>query len=1243
MLSAGYIALVDFPALNNSPGHRNEGNSISTLCLNLASERLSAFITASLFPQGAHDSQIADKLPSSSILKPLTAPASVLESIRVMTNQPGGIAHIVDDQSVRKGKNERTMLEAMGKRWGKNRQFAWRKESDTSSSRAGTFTIEHSSDAELITYSTEDFLEKNLNIVPSDIVELLGGKAVPQMKSTTARRRKTLDTMADSGKNETSIIGGSANAFVRELLANEVLAAAASEKATMPGLASSTSKEDAATGGLNVPGSRVARKPSMRKKKGADDDELAGEGATAGGLSRKKTVAVKRAELLSQRCLLGNFNRSLNELFETISESCRVYAVYCLSPSSGMDTRTVDIKLLKSQIKAMQLHTVKERCASATTRVQEFDFKEFWDRYSIIDAWQLDVVKRAAQLMWTDKMVAVKEEMRWSDQDFLIGKTKVSIRTQVTHYLADEVRQVHISDAAFRVLEDHLRAADQDEQKRKREFQQRSVEPEVDQFSPFSRPTAPMAPTSPTLSQVSPFGPAPRPYNHPAYSGSASTAMLPLVAPNPFGEDDDHKSMMTDSDLDKYMPNLDSPRGMGDAVSVAPSRNMFNEAGATEKSLPVADAKAAKETVEVYKETSARKQWKFLVWCLTWWIPTFLIQYVGRMKRPDIRMAWREKVAIFILIMFMCASAVFVIAIMGLLICPREYVFSTAELADHSYANNQGHELINIRGEIFDLRKLSNVHTPSVVPQRSVVRYGGIDASNIFPVQVNALCNGKTGFVSPWVTLDTSNTTDENAVYHDFRAFTNDSRPDWYWQQMTYMRYNYRRGFAGYNSKQIQQRAASQQTRNTVIYNKYIYDMTGYINNNGGGVRAPPGFQAPSDTDRQFMHDQIVSLFQQFAGQDITNKLDNLNIGRDVLAAQKVCMRNLFFIGKVDTRNSVQCQFSNYILLAFSIAMVAIIGFKFIAALQFSRARQPENHDRFVILQVPCYTEGEDSLRECIESLAALKYDDKRKLLFVICDGMIIGSGNDRPTPRIVLDILGADPALDPEPLSFQSLGEGAKQHNMGKVYSGLYEHAGHVIPYIVMVKVGKPSERSRPGNRGKRDSQLILMRFFNRIHFNAPLAPVELELYHQIKNVIGVNPTFYEFLLAIDADTVVDPLALNRFISAMTHDRKMLATCGETELANAKKTIISMIQVYEVSDDAFMRTRLIMSAQYFISHHLAKAFESLFGSVTCLPGCFSLYRLRSVENKPLFISNEVVTAFGENRVDVGQIAMSCD
>jgi chitin synthase len=98
-----------------------------------------------------------------------------------------------------------------------------------------------------------------------------------------------------------------------------------------------------------------------------------------------------------------------------------------------------------------------------------------------------------------------------------------------------------------------------------------------------------------------------------------------------------------------------------------------------------------------------------------------------------------------------------------------------------------------------------------------------------------------------------------------------------------------------------------------------------------------------------------------------------------------------------------------------------------------------------------------------IDSLSNLRYDDKRKLLFIICDGMIVGSGNDGPT-RIVLDILSHNTNRDPEPLSFISLGEGAKQHNMGKVYLGLYEVNGHVVPHIVVTKCGKPSEKARRG-----------------------------------------------------------------------------------------------------------------------------------------------------------------------------------
>ena len=86
-----------------------------------------------------------------------------------------------------------------------------------------------------------------------------------------------------------------------------------------------------------------------------------------------------------------------------------------------------------------------------------------------------------------------------------------------------------------------------------------------------------------------------------------------------------------------------------------------------------------------------------------------------------------------------------------------------------------------------------------------------------------------------------------------------------------------------------------------------------------------------------------------------------------------------------------------------------------LAARQLGSKRQPELQDKSVICQVLFYTEGEDSLRRIIDSLAALNYDDRRKLIFIFCDGNVIGSGNERTTPRIVLDILGVGPQLDPD------------------------------------------------------------------------------------------------------------------------------------------------------------------------------------------------------------------------------------
>jgi chitin synthase len=89
-----------------------------------------------------------------------------------------------------------------------------------------------------------------------------------------------------------------------------------------------------------------------------------------------------------------------------------------------------------------------------------------------------------------------------------------------------------------------------------------------------------------------------------------------------------------------------------------------------------------------------------------------------------------------------------------------------------------------------------------------------------------------------------------------------------------------------------------------------------------------------------------------------------------------------------------------------------------------------------------------------------------------------------------------------------------------------------------------------------------------------------------------------------------------------MHHDNMIMGVCGETRISNKRQSWVTAIQVYE----------------YFISHHLAKAFESVFGGVTCLPGCFSMYRLKARRPNdddwiPILVKPEIVKEYSMSDV----------
>jgi len=287
------------------------------------------------------------------------------------------------------------------------------------------------------------------------------------------------------------------------------------------------------------------------------------------------------------------------------------------------------------------------------------------------------------------------------------------------------------------------------------------------------------------------------------------------------------------------------------------------------------------------------------------------------------------------------------------------------------------------------------------------------------------------------------------------------------------------------------------------------------------------------------------------------------------------------------------------------------------------------------ICLVTAYSESVEGLRTTLDSLATTDYPNSHKLILVIADGMVKGAGNDKTTPQIVLSMM-KEFVIEPEDVeahSYVAIADGHKRHNMAKVYAGFYDYDDATVekskqqrvPVVLVAKTGNPLETTdpKPGNRGKRDSQIVLMAFLQKVMFDERMTTFEYEFFNSLWRVTGVSPDRYELVLCVDADTKVFPDSLTRMVSCMVQDEEIMGLCGETKIANKGETWVTMIQVFE----------------YYISHHMTKAFESMFGGVTCLPGCFSMYRIKAPKGAsgywvPILANPDIVEHYSENVVD---------
>ncbi|WFD22714.1 chitin synthase [Malassezia equina] len=284
-------------------------------------------------------------------------------------------------------------------------------------------------------------------------------------------------------------------------------------------------------------------------------------------------------------------------------------------------------------------------------------------------------------------------------------------------------------------------------------------------------------------------------------------------------------------------------------------------------------------------------------------------------------------------------------------------------------------------------------------------------------------------------------------------------------------------------------------------------------------------------------------------------------------------------------------------------------------------------NEPFIVCLVTCYSEGMDGISATLSSLSATEYPAGRKLIFVVADGMVTGAGETMSTPDICVSLLSPDPRFGtPTPMSYRSVASGRKAHNKALAYAGHYLHpsGGEAVPMVVVAKCGLPEDANdkKPGNRGKRDSQMILLNFLQRVTYNDMMTPLDYDLFRKCHALMGVTPDFFELVLMVDADTKVHPPSLRSLCNAMLNDHRIMGACGETRIENKTQSWVTAIQVFE----------------YFISHHQVKAFEAVFGGVTCLPGCFSMYRIKARKPGfqdwiPVLVKPEITREYSQSTV----------
>jgi chitin synthase len=401
----------------------------------------------------------------------------------------------------------------------------------------------------------------------------------------------------------------------------------------------------------------------------------------------------------------------------------------------------------------------------------------------------------------------------------------------------------------------------------------------------------------------------------------------------------------TESHFESVFGDMKGPNKLELGQNISPTSTKARDAAGSKLNggddIPMEDdpskkdgKSAKKKPVQPRKPVSkSRFRWMCCVWFLTWWIPPFCLK-ACKMPRRERQLAWREKFALCCVIFLMNAFILFFIIGLSFILCPKEKVKSLGEVGAYtSISRNRALSVVN--GRYYTITDIFNSHVANGANAKAAVWESlvlGQDVSEMF--DRSQFWNSYCGITKP----------------NDFILYPNQNEylrtGTWFLHtnDLSNMLSAYSRGTIVWSQEVIKSFLKDGTNRLIVAYDK-IYNVSPFYNGNYKANFLGNLFKESFD-------------FNSLQGNDATADFEFIRLNnRTQWERAMPCLDNIFFAGRVDRRNDMRCVVPNYILLASTCILVLVIGFKFIAALQLGTRRSPEDHDKFVVCQVPCYTE----------------------------------------------------------------------------------------------------------------------------------------------------------------------------------------------------------------------------------------------------------------------------------------------